>query len=102
MTDLARAAERQNVRRYTKQAQRMRKSFGAAAGPEGHALVQHHVDRLTEWIRVDRANEPKVRQQRSWTIELAGLLRGVPDDEIAQAALAGVVNATRRPVRDDD
>ena len=102
MSDLARAAERQNVRRYTKNAQRMRKAFGAASGPEGHALVQRHVDRLTEWIKADRANAPRERQRRSLTIELAGLLRGVPDEELAQAALAGAVNATRRPPRDDD
>src|SRR6516225_9259431 len=102
MSDLARAAERQNVRRYTKNTQRMRKSFGAASGPEGHALVQRHVDRLTEWIREDRGNAPRIRQQRSLTIELAELLRGVPDGDLAQAALAGVVNATRQPPRDGD
>ena len=102
MSDLSRAAERQNVRRHTKNAQRMRKAFGAASGPEGHALVQRHVGRLTEWIKADRAKPPKVRQQRSLTIELAELFRGVPDEELAQAALAGVVNATRRPPRDDD
>jgi len=57
--DLIRAAERQNARRYTKNAQRMRRAFGAASGPEGHALVQRHVGRLTEWIKADRANPPK-------------------------------------------
>jgi DNA-dependent RNA polymerase len=102
MSDLARLAERRNVRRYTKNAQRMRKAFGAASGPEGRALVQRHVDRLTEWIKADRAKAPKIRQRRSLTIELAGLLRDAPDEELAQAALAGVVNATRRPSRDDD
>ena len=102
MSDLARAAEGQNVRRYTKNAQRMRKSFGAGSGPEGHALVQRHVDRLTEWIRADRGNAPSIRQRRSLTIELAELLRDTPNEDLAQAALAGVVNATRRPSRDDD
>jgi hypothetical protein len=102
MSDLARAAERQNVRRYTKNDQRIQKAFGAASGPEGHALVQRHVDRLTQWIKADRANAPKIRQRRSLTIELAQLLRDTPDEELAQAALAGVVNATRRPPRDDD
>lgn len=102
MSDLARAAERQNVRRYTKNTQRMRKAFGAASGPEGHVLVQRHVGRLTEWIKADRAKAPKIRQRRSLTMEIAGLLRDVPDEELAQAALAGVVNATRRPPRDND
>src|SRR5262249_53753894 len=82
--------------------QRMRKAFGAASGPEGHALVQRHVDRLTEWIKADRTNPPKIRQRRSLTIELVELPRGVPDEDLAQAALAGAVNATRRPPRDDD
>src|SRR5919204_4721857 len=101
MSDLSRLAERQNVRRYTKNAQRMRKAFGAASGPEGHALVQRHLERLTDWIKADRANGPKIRQRRSLTIELARLLR-VPDEELAQAVLAGGVNASRRPSRDDD
>src|SRR5262245_35844469 len=102
MSDLARPAERQNVRRYTKNTQRMRKAFGADSGPEGHALVQRHVDRLTEWIRADRANAPKIRQRRSLTIELAGLHRDAPDAELAQPAIAGVLDATRRPPRGDD
>ena len=102
MSDIARAAERQNVKRHIKTAQRMRKAFGAASGPEGHALVQRHVDRLTEWIRADRANSPKIRQRRSLSIELAELLRDTPNEDLAQAALAGVVNAIRRPPRDDD
>ena len=80
----------------------MRKAFGAASGPEGHALVQRHVGRLTEWIKADRANPPRVRQRRSLSIELAELLHGVPDEDLAQAVLAGVVNATRRPPRDGD
>src|SRR5215472_7342375 len=80
----------------------MRKSFGAASGPEGHALVQRHVDRLTEWIRTDRGNAPKIRQRRSLTIELVELLRDTPNEDLAQAALAGVVNASRRPPKDDD
>ena len=70
MTDLAHAAKRKNVRRYTKNAQRMRKAFGAASGPEGHALVQRYVGRLTEWIKANRALAPKIRQRRSLTIEL--------------------------------
>jgi hypothetical protein len=49
MSDLARAAERQNLRRQTKNVQRIQKAFGAPSGPEGHVLVQRHVDRLTEW-----------------------------------------------------
>src|SRR5262249_5736398 len=102
MSDISRAAERQHVRRHTRNAQRMRKAFGAASGPEGHALVQRHVDRLTEWIRADRGIAPRIRQRRSLTIELAELLGDTPNEDLAQAALAGVVNSTRRPPKDDD
>jgi hypothetical protein len=97
MSDLKRAAERRNVRRFAKNAERMTKAFGAASAPEGHAIVQRHVGRLTEWITGDRAVPG-----RSMTPALLGLLRGVPDDEIAQAALAGVLNSIRRPPKDDD
>jgi hypothetical protein len=80
----------------------MHRAFGTASGREGHALVQRHVDQLTGWIKIDRGNEPKIRQRRSLTIELAELLGGTPDEDLAQAALAGVVNATRRPPKDND
>jgi DNA-dependent RNA polymerase len=92
------------IERFTRQAEQAVKNDGPAAGPEGRVLTQRHVLALTKFIADVREKRPtrKTRAQKSLSPEVWDLVAGVPDQEIAVAALTGVLNATATPRREAD
>src|SRR5262249_13750846 len=48
-------AHQQNLDRFSREGRRLESAFGLAAGPEGHALIQHHLATLTDFVRRARA-----------------------------------------------
>ena len=89
--------------RSTRYAERIVKDFGRAAGVEGRTIRSHHLAALTEHIaRVRKKRPTRKSGKSSWTPEVWLLLAGVPDAEIAEAVLTGVLNATATERKDDD
>jgi hypothetical protein len=91
--------------RHIRNAERTAKAFGLAAGPEGHEIRERHLKALTEFITDKRAPgcpTNKTRSMTSLTPDVWLLIAGVPDIDIAHAALGGVINATATPPKDDD
>jgi DNA-dependent RNA polymerase-like protein len=92
------------IERFTREAERAVKNDGPAAGPEGRVLTERHLLGLTKFIARAREKRPtrKTKTQKSLTPEVWDLIAGVPDQEIAVAALTGVLNATATPRREAD
>ena len=92
------------LERHLRNAERTVKAFGLAAGPEGREIRERHLKALTEFIANKRAPgcpTNKTRSMASLTPDVWLLIAGVPDIDIAHAALAGVINATASPPKDD-
>jgi hypothetical protein len=95
---LEQAAHRRRRDRSVKDSRRLVRGFGLAAGHEGHALVNRHLGRLVDFMREVLRDPPTSRQGRkmpSLTVEVHALIKGVPVEALALAALAGTMNATR-------
>src|SRR5262249_55689725 len=102
MGDLKRAAQQQNLDRFTREGRRLEAAFGLAAGHEGHALIQRHIDTLVDVVRRSRAFARLNREtyfMRSLTRAVFDLVAGIPDEDLAQAAITGALNCTRVPPR---
>jgi hypothetical protein len=104
MDDLARAARRRSLDQAVRENERIKRAFGPAAAREGRALIQRHIDRLTDFIRTKRARRPtrQTKLMESLTPEVFALMQDVPHDEVAQAALYGTINTLRAPPDEDD
>jgi hypothetical protein len=93
------------LERHLRNAERTVRASGFAAGPEGREIRERYLKALTEFIAAKRAMgcpTNKIRSMASFTPEVWLLTAGVPDLDIAHAALAGVINATATPSKDDD
>jgi len=83
------------LERHLRNAERTVKAFGLAAGPEGREIRERHLKALTEFIANKRAPgcpTDKTRSMASLTPDVWLLIAGVPDIDIAHAALAGVMD----------
>jgi hypothetical protein len=58
MEDLKRAARQQSLNRAVRENERKERAFGPAAAREGRVLIQHYIDRLTDFIGTKRARRP--------------------------------------------
>src|SRR6516225_7390167 len=76
----------------------MEGAFGLSATPDGRALIQRHLDKLVEFVRQARAFGRPNRERyfmRSLTAEVFNLVAGIPDEDLAQAMITGVLDCTR-------